>query len=77
MSAEPAPVRIEIPASASPEEAAALVAAVEQFLRETTVAVDGGGAETDAWTRTARLEAVGRGASWDATAGDGLAAWAS
>lgn len=77
MSAEPAPVRIDVPASASPEEAAALVAAVEQFLRETTVAVDGGAAETDGWTRAARREAVGRSASWDVSAGDGLAAWAS
>ena len=46
--------------SASPEEAAAVVAAIEQFLRETTpppVAPDEG---VGGWLRAARLEAVGR-----------------
>jgi hypothetical protein len=74
MSADGAP-RIEVPAAASPEEAAALVGAVEQFLRDTTVAVVTETRE-DAWTRTARAEAVSRSASWDAAGGD-LAAWAS
>jgi hypothetical protein len=74
MSADGAP-RIDVPAAASPEEAAALVAAVEQFLRDTTVAVVEEPRQ-DGWTRTARAEAVSRSASWDATGGD-LAAWAS
>jgi hypothetical protein len=46
--------------SATPEEAAAVVAAIEQFMRDTTpppapVATPVGG-----WLRAARLEAVGR-----------------
>ncbi|WP_320668563.1 hypothetical protein [Patulibacter defluvii] len=56
---DPDPVRIDVPASASPEEAAALVAAVEQFLRDTAVAVEGG-PRLDPWTRAARLEGVHR-----------------
>ncbi len=52
-------VRIDVPASASPEEAAALVAAVEQFLRDTTLAAPAP-QRTDAWTRAARLEGVRR-----------------
>lgn len=76
MSAEPARPRIVVPASASPEEAAALVAAVEQFLRETTVAVEAA-PTTDTWTRAARMEAVGRAANWGPSVDDGLAAWAS
>jgi hypothetical protein len=75
MSADGAP-RIDVPAAASPEEAAAVVAAVEQFLRDTTVAVVVEEPREDAWTRTARAEAVSRSASWDAAGGD-LAAWAS
>ena len=46
--------------SAAPEEAAAVIAAIEQFLRDTTpppAPVDEGPA---GWLRAARLEAVGR-----------------
>ncbi|MEV4421281.1 hypothetical protein AB0L40_15045 [Patulibacter sp. NPDC049589] len=74
MSADGAP-RIDVPASATPEEAAALVAAVEQFLRDTAVAVEEAPA-TDAWTRTALLEGVSRSSSWNTGGGD-LSAWAS
>ncbi len=76
MSADRTPVSIDVPASASPQEAAALVAAVEQFLRDTTVAIT---AEpvVDAWTRTARAEAVSRSASWDVAGGGDLSAWGS
>lgn len=75
MSADDAP-RIDVPASASPEEAAALVAAVEQFLRDTAVAVVAEDPAPSGWARTARLEAVGRSAPWDAAGGDS-ADWAS
>jgi hypothetical protein len=47
--------------SASPEEAAAVIAAVERFLRDTTPApaAETGPAESP-WVRAARLEAVNR-----------------
>jgi len=69
-------VRIEVPASATPQEAAALVAAVEQFVRDTTAAVVET-PRTDAWTRVARAEAVSRGAAWDAGPDANAAAWAA
>jgi hypothetical protein len=72
MSSDGAP-RIDVPASATPEEAAALVAAVEQFLRDTAVAVEEAPTES-AWGRTARLEGVARSASWDTGAAD-LSRW--
>ncbi|MDO9409625.1 hypothetical protein [Patulibacter sp.] len=72
MSADGAP-RIDVPSSATPEEAAALVAAVEQFLSDTAVAVEEA-PKVDAWARTARLEGVSRAASWD-TGGHDLTAW--
>jgi hypothetical protein len=68
--------RIEVPASATPHEAAALVAAVEQFLRDTTVAVVEA-PRTDGWTRVARAEAVLRGTAWDAGPDASVAAWAA
>jgi hypothetical protein len=50
-------------ASASPEEAAAVIAAIEQFLRDTAppVAPPEPEPEPSRWTREARLEAVQRG----------------
>jgi hypothetical protein len=51
--------------SASPEEAAAVIAAVEQFLRDTLPPAAPPEPEPDPWLRAARLEAVGRTA--DAT----------
>ena len=69
-------VRIEVPASATPHEAAALVAAVEQFLRDTTVAV-AEAPKADGWTRVARAEAVSRGAAWDSAPAADIAAWAA
>lgn len=68
--------RIEVPASATPHEAAALVAAVEQFLRDTTVAVVEA-PQTGGWTRVARSEAVSGGAAWDAGPDASVAAWAA
>jgi ABC-type phosphate transport system permease subunit len=46
--------------SASPEEAAAVVAALERFMRETAPVVVVAGERMDRWTRTALLEGVGR-----------------
>jgi len=46
--------------SASPEEAAAVIAAIEQFLRDTAPPVDSRAPEPSRWVRTARLEAVDR-----------------
>jgi hypothetical protein len=46
--------------SASPEEAAALMAAVEQFLRDTAPPVAPAEPAVPAWLRSARLEAVDR-----------------
>ena len=46
--------------SASPEEAAAVIAAIEQFLRDTAPPVEPPEPEPSRWVRTARLEAVQR-----------------
>jgi hypothetical protein len=46
--------------SASPEEAAAVVAALERFMRETAPVPVAHEAPLDRWTRTALLEGVGR-----------------
>jgi hypothetical protein len=45
--------------SASPEEAAAVIAAVEQFLRDTLPPPAPPDPEPEPWLRAARLEAVG------------------
>ena len=45
--------------SASPEEAAAVIAAVEQFLRDTLPPAAPPDRAPDRWLRAARLEAVG------------------
>ncbi len=46
--------------SASPEEAAAVIAAVEQFLRDTAPPVVAAPAGPGPWLRAALLESVGR-----------------
>jgi hypothetical protein len=46
--------------SASPEEAAAVLAAIEQFLRDTAPPPAPIEAEPNPWVETARLEAVDR-----------------
>ena len=48
--------------SASPEEAAAVIAAVEQFLRDTLPPAAPPDPAPDPWLRAARLEAVGHAA---------------
>lgn len=46
--------------SASPEEAAAVMAALEQFMRDTAPTPVPGGPPRNAWARAALLEATGR-----------------
>jgi hypothetical protein len=45
--------------SASPEEAAAVIAAVEQFLRDTLPPAAASEPAPEPWLRAARLEAIG------------------
>ena len=46
--------------SASPDEAAAVIAAIEQFLRDTTPPLAPAPDREPGWVAAARLEAVGR-----------------
>ena len=56
----PARPRIELrPAGASPEEAAAIAAAIEQFLRDTAPAPASTGPSTSPWLRAGLLEGAG------------------
>jgi hypothetical protein len=50
--------------SASPEEAAAIVAALQRFMRDTAPRLAPVGERPDPWTRTAALEHVGREEEW-------------
>jgi hypothetical protein len=50
--------RIEMPGAASPEEAAAVIAAVERFIAETAPAPGSGAPPADPWQRAALLEGV-------------------
>jgi hypothetical protein len=65
-----------IPASASPDEAAAIVAALEHFMRATAPPASAMGAPAlDAWHASAILEGVARD-PWAATSDPGLgSAW--
>jgi hypothetical protein len=57
---QPARPRIEVrQAAASPEEAAAIAAAIEQFMRDTAPAPANAGPEISPWARAALYEAVG------------------
>ena len=56
--------------SASPEEAAAVVAALERFMRETAPVVVAEPKRIDRWTRTALLEGVAREDEMPAAWGD-------
>jgi len=56
--------------SASPEEAAAVVAALERFMRETAPVVVAAPKRIDRWTRTALLEGVAREQDAPAAWGD-------
>jgi hypothetical protein len=53
-------LRIEAPAAASAEEAAAVVAAVERYLRDTAPPLVPEPPRESAWVRAARAEAVER-----------------
>jgi hypothetical protein len=66
---QPGRPRIELQqGAASPEEAAAIAAAIEQFLRD-TAPPPGPAPRMDPWLRAGLLEATGRGSS-------GAAPWA-
>ena len=52
--------QLELVTSATPEEAAAVVAAVEQFLRETAPAPAPAETRQNPWLRAALLEQTGR-----------------
>ena len=52
--------QLQLVASASPEEAAAVIAAVERFLRDTAPPPAAAPARPSGWVRAARLEAVDR-----------------
>jgi hypothetical protein len=59
----PARPRIEVKqAAASPEEAAAIAAAIEQFLRDTAPPPAEEGPVVSPWARAGLLEATGRAA---------------
>ena len=75
-SQHPARPRIEIKQSAaSPEEAAAIAAAIEQFLRDTAPAPEPSGPAMSPWLEAGLLEGTGRepsaGAPWGKLAPDG------
>lgn len=56
--------------SASPAEAAAVIAAVERFMRDHAPAQAPAEPATNPWVRAARLEGLGRGASSPSPWGD-------
>jgi len=56
----PARPRIEVRQPASSEEAAAIAAAIEQFIRDTAPPPGGRGAELSAWLRAGLLEGTKR-----------------
>jgi hypothetical protein len=63
--------RIELSdASASPEEAAAIAAAIEQFLRDTAPPPAAGGHTLSRWLRAGLLEGTKRGAAGPSPWGD-------
>jgi hypothetical protein len=56
--------------SASPQEAAAIVAALERFMRDTAPPLAPVAQRRDLWTRMAMLECAGREDEWPADWGD-------
>jgi hypothetical protein len=74
---QPGRPRIEVKqATASPEEAAAIAAAIEQFLRDTAPPPAPAGPRTDPWLRAGLFEATGRTAARSTPWGD-ADAWGS
>jgi len=73
----PARPRIEVhPAAASPEEAAAIAAAIEQFLRDTAPPPVGAGARISPWLRAGLFEGARRDPAGPSPWGD-PEAWGS
>jgi len=68
--------RIEVRQSASPEEAAAIAAAIEQFMRDTAPPPTAGGPSTSPWLRAGLFEGTKRGAPGPSPWGD-PAPWGS
>jgi len=60
----PARPRIEVPGSASPEEAAAIAAAIEQFLRDTAPPPAPPANAISPWLRAGLLEGTGATRLW-------------
>lgn len=56
--------------SASPLEAAAIMAALERFMRDTAPRLAPARERQDLWTRAAMLEGVGREDEWPSAWGD-------
>jgi hypothetical protein len=56
--------------SASPQEAAAVVAALERFMRDTAPSLAPAAERRDPWGRVATLEGVGREDDWPTAWGD-------
>jgi hypothetical protein len=68
----PSRPRIEIgEGAASPEEAAAIAAAIEQFLRDTAPPPAAAGWRTNPWLRAGLFEATGRAPAGPSPWGDG------
>jgi hypothetical protein len=68
---QPARPRIEVKqATASPEEAAAIAAAIEQFLRDTAPPPAPPGPRVSPWVRAGLFEATSRAASGSTPWGD-------
>jgi hypothetical protein len=68
---QPTRPRIQVrQASASAEEAAAIAAAIEQFLRDTAPPPEVSGAGPSPWTRAALFESAGLEAGGPSTWGD-------
>jgi hypothetical protein len=68
--------RIEVRQSASPEEAAAIAAAIEQFMRDTAPPPAAAGPSLSPWLRAGLFEATKRGAPGRSPWGE-PAPWAS
>jgi hypothetical protein len=67
----PARPRIELQGAASPEEAAAIAAAIEQFLRDTAPPPPSGGPAVSPWLRAGLFAGTGRDPAGPCPWGDG------